>query len=45
MTDHPGRFGVFAMLPMPHIDECLREIEYAFEILKGRWHRDDDQLW
>src|SRR5207344_1105444 len=22
--DHPGRFGVFAMLPMPHIDESLK---------------------
>ena len=34
MTDHPGRFGVFAMLPMPYIDECLKEIEYAFDTLK-----------
>jgi 6-methylsalicylate decarboxylase len=25
MADHPGRFGVFAMLPMPYIDESLRK--------------------
>ena len=34
MSDHPGRFGVFAMLPMPHIDESLKEIEYVFDVLK-----------
>jgi predicted TIM-barrel fold metal-dependent hydrolase len=33
MQDHPGRFGVFAMLPMPYIDESLKEIEYAFDVL------------
>jgi predicted TIM-barrel fold metal-dependent hydrolase len=32
--DHPGRFGVFAMLPFPHIDACLTEIVYAFDTLK-----------
>jgi len=32
--DHKGRFGTFAMLPFPHIDECLKEIAYAFDTLK-----------
>jgi predicted TIM-barrel fold metal-dependent hydrolase len=34
-TDHPGRFGTFAMLPFPHIDACLAEIAYAFDTLKA----------
>ena len=33
-TDHKGRFGTFAMLPMPHIEESLKEIAYAFDTLK-----------
>ena len=33
MIDHPGRFGIFAMLPLPHIDESLKEIDYAFNAL------------
>ena len=33
MVDYPGRFGVFAMLPMPYVDECLKEIEYVFDTL------------
>ncbi len=34
MSDHPNRFGVFAMLPLPHVDESLKEIAYAFDTLK-----------
>jgi len=32
--DHPGRFGSFALLPLPHIDQCLEEIAYATDVLK-----------
>jgi 6-methylsalicylate decarboxylase len=34
MADHPGRFGVFAMLPLPHVDASLKEIAFAFDTLK-----------
>ena len=34
MADHPHRFGIFAMLPLPHVDESLKEIAYAFDTLK-----------
>ena len=34
VSDHPKRFGFFASLPMPDVDACLREIEYAFDVLK-----------
>jgi 6-methylsalicylate decarboxylase len=32
--DHPKRFGMFALLPLPHVDLCLEEIEYAADVLK-----------
>lgn len=35
VRDHPGRFGLFATLPMIDVDASLKEIDYAFGTLKA----------
>lgn len=35
VQDHPGRFGLFAAMPMPDVDGTLAEIAHAYDTLKA----------
>lgn len=34
IAENPGRFGAFALLPLPDVDAALKEVAYALDVLK-----------
>jgi predicted TIM-barrel fold metal-dependent hydrolase len=49
MQDYPKRFGLLGGLPLPDIDGCMKEIEYAYDTLKcdgiGIYTNDNGNRW
>jgi predicted TIM-barrel fold metal-dependent hydrolase len=48
VADHPGRFGTFALLPLPHVEASLKEIDYAASVLKADGYKmqtDYEDKW